>query len=647
MSQFSETMAGYHPQQTILAKCFHPSGSFIEFKKEDVEQSIPDRFEQMVATYPDRLAVKSTNHALTYDDLNRMANRVAQAVLAQCGEGNEPVVLLLENNTLMIAVILGVLKAGKTYVPLDPIYPRERLAFMLEDSQTHLIVTNNKNLSLANGIAWPEVQLIDVDALESSLSTENIGLSISADALAWILYTSGSTGQPKGVVQNHRNVLHDIMQFTNTLHISPEDRVTLLFSCSVNAGAHDIFSSLLNGASLYPLDIKQEGLGNLTDWLIQEEITFFHAIPTVFRNSMHMSRNKKFPKVRLIRFGGERVLAQDVQLYKEYFSPDCILQTGLGTTETGFFRQYFMDKKTELTGRIVPVGYPVQDMKLLLLDGNDKGIGFNEVGEIVVKSRYVSPGYWRRPDLTQTVFLPDPDGGNERIYLTGDLGRMLPDGCLFHLERKDFQVKIRGQRIEVAEIEMVLLSLKAVKESVVVARDDQSGDTRLVAYVVPTAKPGLTVSGLRQALAEKLPDYMIPSAFVTLDALPLTPNGKVDRRALPDPGRSRPELDIPFVAPRTPGEERLAQIWAEVLSLDQVGIHDKFLDLGGDSLLATQVISRVRKAFSVELPLRSLFEMPTVSGLANVIQKSKGSGAGSPAAKISPVSRQLQRVKLP
>jgi len=258
-----------------------------------------------------------------------------------------------------------------------------------------------------------------------------------------------------------------------------------------------------------------------------------------------------------------------------------------------------------------------------------------KIGEIAIRSRYGAAGYWRRPDLTQAAFLPDPAGGDERIYRTGDLGRMRSDGCLFHLGRKDFQVKIRGYRVEVAEVETALLELDTVKEAVVVGHEDKRGDPsaplragpsaalrtgkRLVAYIIPAGPRAPTVSELRRLLANKLPDYMVPSAFVMVDRMPLTATGKVDRRALPPPDDTRPALDSPFVAPRTPVEERLAGIWAEVLGLDRVGVHDNFLELGGDSLLATRVISRVLPQFQVKLPLRDLLEASTVAEMGEVI----------------------------
>lgn len=607
-------------QLRVLARCKHPKGTFVAFRKEEVEQSIPDRFEKQVEKYPDRIAVKSRYHELTYNMLNQAANCLARSILSKRGRGEEPVALILENDALMIAAILGVLKAGKIYVPLDPSLPQSRISYILKDSRADLIVTNNKSLSLAESLAQNVSQLVNIDELDLSLKTENLCLSISPDTLTWILYTSGSTGDPKGVVHNHRNLLHFIMTYTNGFCICADDRLTLLYSCSVNAGAHDIFSALLNGAALYPWDIKEQGLMHFAGWLTHQQITIYSSVPTVFLHFTDtLTGEESFPTVRLIKMMGEPVYKRHVQMCRKHFTRDCIFVNRLGSTETGSIRWHFIDKETRIDGNNVPVGYPVEDNEVLLLDDTGEHVGLGHVGEIAVKSFYLSPGYWRRPDLTKAVFLSDSGDGDKRIYRTGDLGRMLPDGSLLHLGRKDFQVKIRGYRIEIAEIEMALLDHVAIKEAAVRVWEGRPSDQRLVAYLVPSGHKAPTVTELRRFLSEALPNYMIPSIFVTLDALPLAPNGKVNRRALPKPGRSRPRLENPYLAPRTPVEERLSEIWAQVLRLDQVGITDNFFELGGNSLLATQVISRVIKTFRIKVSIGSLFKAPTVADMAVVI----------------------------
>ncbi len=621
----------------------HLTNAFIRFEEEETEQSIPQRFEQQVGRYPDRLAVKTRSHQLTYAALNKVANRVARALLAQRGERPESIALLLEHDASMIAAILGVLKAGKVYVPLDPSFPYARNEYILEDSQAGLIITNNENRSLADSLSENKHSLINIDEIDATLSDENVDLSISADNLAYILYTSGSTGQPKGVVQDHRNLLNVAMRYTNGLRISAEDRLTLLQSYSVAGSVSNMLGALLNGASLFPYNVKEEGLIELADWLIEEEITVYHSVPTVFRQFANtLTGEEEFPGLRLVRLGGEPVYAEDVQLYKKYFPSDSIFVNSYGASEAGSVLRYCVDKNTEISAVMVPVGYPLGDVEILLLDDEGEAVGFDHVGEIAIKSRYTSPGYWHRPDLTRATFITDPQDEGERIYRTGDLGYMQPDGCLVVTGRNDFRVKIRGFRIEVAEIELALRGLTRVKEAAVVAREDQRGEKRLVAYVVPQPEQMPTISELRDFLKDKLPDYMVPSAFVVLDTLPLTPNGKLDRLALPAPDLARPELDTNFVAPRNALEEQLVEIWEEVLGVARVGVHDDFFELGGHSLRATQLVSRVREVFQVELPLLSLFEEPTIAGLAERIEEARRGARGLTAPPLVPASRDAQ-----
>jgi acyl-coenzyme A synthetase/AMP-(fatty) acid ligase/acyl carrier protein len=491
------------------------------------------------------------------------------------------------------------------------------------------MVTNDKNLSLARKLVPDAFRFINIDEIDSNLCADSLDQFISPDSLAWIIFTSGSTGKPKGAMQTHRNVLQEIMNYTNGARISHDDRLVLISSPSFGDAVRTTYAALLNGAALYPLDIKEEGMAALVDWLIQQEITVYRSVPSVFRYlASALSKGEAVPKLRLVYLAGDSVSTTDIDLYKKHFPQNCILINGLGSTETLTFRWYFIDKEMQFPGNGVPVGYPVQDKQVLLLNHAGEEVGFNSVGEMSVKSRYLSPGYWRRNDLTETSFMPDPKGGKERVYRTGDMGYMRPDGCLEHRGRKDFQVKVRGNRIEVAEIETALLGLGTIREAIVSGRADQDDGIRLVAYLVLAGETRPTVTMLRRILGEKLPEYMIPSGFVFLNVLPLSANGKVDRRALPDPGNSRPELDTLYVAPRTSVEEELARIWVEVLGIDQVGIHDNFFDLGGHSLAATRVVSRVVKAFQLKLPLKALFESPTIADMALVISQNQTKKAG-------------------
>jgi len=601
----------------MQANRVRPTNPFVEFKKEEIEQSIPSRFEQMVERNPNRLAVKDKSGAFTYQELNQAANRIAHAILDQRGEGKEPIALLFEQSAQAIVAILGVLKAGNFYVPLEPMEPWNRLSGMLDDAQVKIIVTNSKNLPISNSLASSSLKIICMDDLHSRLSPQNPDFPISSEGLAYTFYTSGSTGRPKGVMDTHRNVLHNVFRYTDTLHIDQNDRLSLLQSIAFSGTVSSVFSALLNGASVFPLDLPSHGIPHLADWLIQEKITIYHSVPSLFRNLT--MRSHRFPDLRLIRLEGDQAFSQDFEIYQKYFSLDCILVNGLGATECGLVRQNFLNQNSPAPSGALPVGYPVDDMEILLLGDSGQEVDPNRIGEIAVKSLYLSPGYWRQPELTNAAFLPTSEEGGKRIYLTGDLGCMSPDGCLVYLGRKDFRFKVRGHRVEVAEVELALLEIDTIQEAVVIAREDRYHDQRLVAYIVPSQGHSPKVGTLRQELVPKFPNYMIPSAFVMLDELPLTPTGKVDRRALSDPGNERPELDASFLAPRTIIEEKVSKIWAEVLGLEQVGINDPFLELGGDSLRATQVINRILDKFHVEISITILFEAPTVAEMSAII----------------------------
>ncbi len=597
-----------------------PTNPFTRFKKEDIEQSIPARFEQMVEMFPDRLAVKTQDQELTYRELNQAANRVAHAILAHRGNCEEIIAGFFQQGVSWIVAFLGVLKSGKIYVPLDPNHPRVRLEHVLKDTEASIVLTDTTILPLVNDLVKTDHLSLNIDDIDLNISKENPGLLLTADALSCLIYTSGSSGEPKGVMQNHRNFLHTIMNRTNEFQISSDDRSALFFPPSFIDGVRIVLQVLLNGASVFPYDVKANGITNLSDWVMNEEITIYPSAPSLFRQfADSLTQKIECPNLRLICLGTEPAIDKDFELYKKLFPDHCLLNNGIGSTETGGYCSFFMNKESHIDGSLVPVGYPTEGCEVFLIDETGEEVGVEQFGEIAIKSQFLSPGYWRRPDLTRKTFLSNPEGGCKRIYQTGDLGRKLPDGCLIHLGRKDFQVKVRGYRVEVAEIESALYSIESVKEAVVHPKKDELGDQHLAAYIVPANDSTPNVSDIRRILEKKLPDYMIPSAFVMLDELPLTSTGKVDRKALPDPSGDRPELDAPFLAPRTFTEEKVSEIWAEVLGLKQVGIHDPFLDLGGDSLRAMQVISRVIDKFHVEIPITVLFEAPTVAEMSAII----------------------------
>ncbi len=606
-------------QQLIQRRNVHPNNPFIKFDKKDVELSVPERFQKQVDMHPEQIAVKTGEHVFTYNALNQFANRIARAILIKRGRQGEPIAILFESGAPIIAAILGVLKVGKFYVPLDASLPQARISYILKDSQAGLLLTDSRNISFAKKLQISGLEILNIDEIDSSISCENLDLPLQPDNFAYIIYTSGSTGQPKGVIQNHRYVLHLTMNYTNSGHICANDKLGLLYSPNFAGAVRDIFCSLLNGATLLPYNVKQEGLIGLSSWLNQQEITIFFTVATMFRHFVNtLTQQEKFPKLRLIQVGSETVYKKDVELYKQHFSDDCIFVANLGGSEISPIRQYFVDRETEIIGSTVPAGYAVEDHEVLLIDDEGKPVEFNQIGEIVVKSRYLFCGYWQRLDLTEAVLLKNVPEENKLLYKTGDLGCMLPDGCLLHLGRKDFQVKVRGYRIDVSEVEMALINTNLIQEAAVVASPDHLG---LRAYIVPIApQQVLSLRELRSLLLKSLPDYMVPSTFMTLEALPLTPNGKVDRLGLPVFSQvQRAQLES-LVLPHTPTEQILVDIWTQILRVEAIGIHDNFFELGGHSLLVNEVIAQLFNTFSISIPLITVFELPTIAQLAKRIE---------------------------
>jgi len=587
------------------------------FEAHEIDGSLVDRFERQVARGPDRVAVGDATRNLTYAELDREANRIAGALLAVSPERQETVGLLLGHEAAMIAAIWGVLKAGKIYVPLDPALPAGRIAHLLDDAQARAVVTDARHAPRLASLAPPLPETVSVDALMTGAPVPAPAVPIPADALCYLLYTSGSTGEPKGVPHSHRNVVVDIRRQARDLRVREDDRYGLLFSCSSSSSVSSIFGALLNGASVWLFDLLANGFAGLPRWLGDRAITICDFSVGAFRQVAAMlPAGGALPALRMISLGGEVVTRHDVELCRARLSPDCVLQNAMGCTEARVVSQYFVDRHTALEGPTVPVGHPVDGKTVLLLDGERRPVPVGEVGEIAVRSEYLSPGYWRKPELTEAVFLPDPTGGKARIYLTGDLGRQREDGCLVHLGRRDAQVKIRGYRVEIAEVEMALLALAEVADAFVAADRGDGGEASLVAYVVAAGRPAPRVSALRAELARTLPVYMRPRAFVLVDALPRTRNGKVDRPALPPPARVRPAIDQLFVAPRNPTEAEIARVWEEVLEIEGVGVEDDFVELGGDSLFAARILVRIAERYRVEPTLASLFEARTVAELA-------------------------------
>lgn len=611
-------------QEATRAKCYHPSGQFVEFSKEDIEKSIPERFEKIVRMHPDRLAIKTPVEELTYAELNRAANIVAHSLMDQRFDETVPLALLFDNGIQIITAMLGVLKAGHFFVLLDPSLPTEKLGGVIAKSQARLVLSDDGNLPLAGKLAGAGLKVVEYRTLSGGAITSNCDLSLTPQMFTYVVFTSGSTGEPKGVLYTHQTLLHHVMVMTNSYHICANDKIGLMISTS-NATLSTIAHALLNGATLYPYDVQSSGVSELKDWLVREQISICFIPSPLFRNmAATVKAQTHFSALRLIHLRSDKVHKSDIELCKSVLPPNGVVGTGLATTETALIAINLIDRDTKIAGEDVPIGFPVEDKAIALIDDDGNDVGFDQVGEIVVRSKYISPGYWNDPGLTNANFKFDAEDPEMRIYLTGDLGLMLPDGCLIHKGRKDFRVKIRGYGVDLVEVEKALLSRQGIREAVVVSPRSRSGESRLIAYFVSDPDYAPTVSDLRHYLANKLADYMIPSAFVRLDKIPLTANGKVDRSALPAPDDKRPELSTPYAPPRNDTEAGVRQIWQDVLDVRPIGIHDNFFDLGGHSLSATRVVSRVFAQYQLEIPLRSLFQSPTIDAMAAVITAHQG-----------------------
>ena len=467
--------------------------------------------------------------------------------------------------------------------------------------------------------------MVNVEEIDSTLSTENLALFISPHSLAYIIYTSGSMGQPKGVVHTQRNVLHNAMRFTQGCRIRTQDRVILLASVGTGQGTPTALSALLNGAALYPFDIREEGLARLSRCLISESITVYISTPSIFRHFVQSLRaQEEFPELRIIRLGSERILESDVELYRKYFSNTSTLAIFLSATEAGNISQYFINKDTEISGGVISAGYPADDMEVLILKDDGTNAACNEMGEIVVRSSYLSPGYWRRPDLTRMSFRHEEQNAGKLLYFTGDLGIIRADGCLEHHGRKGLRIKIRGYTVNLEEIETVLRRHPSIQETAVTTRQLNCDDVVVIAYIVPRNENGPTTEELRRHVRQNLPDYMVPSLFVFLETLPVTSGGKLNRAALPDPAHNCPQLNNCFVDGRTLIETTLADIWVDILEIAPTGVKDNFFDLGGNSLSAMRIASRIREIFQIDIPVSVFFDSPTIEALALVIAEKRG-----------------------
>jgi amino acid adenylation domain-containing protein len=606
-------------------------GEWNDTRREYPNECIHRTFERQAARTPDAVAVSSDEGELSYAELNARSNQLARH-LRRLGVGAESRVgLCLGRSSEMVVGILSILKAGGAYVPLDAEYPAERLLYMLEDAGVSVVLTES-GLAERLPAHWAQVVSLDEERAQwageetSNLDVAGGGFEGSPDSLAYVIYTSGSTGRPKGVEVLHRGVSR--LVFPASYASLPDPCVTLqLAPVSFDASTFELWAALLRGGRcvLAP-PAGALSAAELSALLSRHGVGVLWLTASLFNGVVEEDAGALAGVERLL-VGGEALSPRHVRMALAGDWGGKLIN-GYGPTESTTFACCYEISAAEAEeaadgGRGLSIGGPIENTRAFVVDAWGAPAPVGVVGELYLGGDGLARGYLNRPALTAERFVPDAFSTEPgaRLYRTGDLVKWRADGELEFVGRRDGQVKVRGFRIEVGEVEAALRAHGGVSEAAVVIREDEPGDKRLVAYVVAAEGQAVNVTGLREHLRGRLPEYMTPSAFVTLDALPLTPSGKLDRRALPAPGGERPDLGEEYVAPRTEAEERLAGIWREVLRVERVGVTDNFFELGGHSLLATQVVSRVREAFQVELPLRAIFESPTVEQLVVIISE--------------------------
>lgn len=593
------------------------------------EVTLTQLFEAQAERAPDQKAVSLEDRSLTYAQLNERANRLAHR-LRSLGVGpGVTVALCLERSPELIAALLGVLKAGGAYVPLDPSYPDKRLAFMIDDSHARVLVTDEELAGRLPERGLPVVRLsADWDALARE-AAENPAQQASPENLVYIVYTSGSTGSPKGVEVTHRALVNYVQTVCEELALGPADRILQFASASFDTSAEEIFSCLASGATLMlrtesMLDSISVFVGKCAEW----RVTVLD-LPTAFWHELCVALSTELLQLpetlRVVYIGGEKARPDRLSAWRERTGSRVRLVNGYGPTEaTVVSTMCDLSNRPEALEGEAPIGRPIPNVEIHLLDRHLNPVPIGIPAEIYIGGIGLARGYLNQPALTAAKFIPSPFDAEPgaRLYRTGDLGRHLPDGTIEFLGRMDSQVKIRGFRVEPGEVEAQLGAHPAVREAVVVPRQDASGETRLAAFVVPMSSPGPTTQELRDFLRQRLPKHMWPSSFIRIDSLPLTAGGKVDRHALATLDCTPAEVAAQ-VGPQTPVEQTLAEIWVHTLGVARVDARDDFFELGGDSLLAIQVVSRLRQVFQVELNPCSFYQRSTLAGLASLIEHSQ------------------------
>ncbi len=611
LAYFIETARDYLPLPTFLS-----------------EQPLTVAWRWAAGRFAERVAVVGRDHTWSYRELDRHSRRIARAVQARLGRGHEPVAMLCYHDAPGLAALWGILLAGKFYVPLDLAFPSARLRAVLDDLETRLVVVERAGLPLIAELdLLPEQILVVDDLLEAEdaavdgagddLDPDIDDSSVSIHDAAYIIFTSGTTGAPKGVVETHRNVVRFSQHSVDVWKLTRYDVHLMMTSLSFSATATVIFPPLLSGGAIRCVNPQREGMAALHHALAEGGLTVASIPPAVLRVLPDLlGVVPHVPTLRQVRLGGDVIRAVDLEIVNTLMPSNGVARLGYGLSELKYAAGFHADHATQLPDAGVPAGFCVDYVSVEIHDDDGNRLGTGEHGEIVLFSDYLSPGYWRRPELTAAKFGIDAAG--RRFYRSGDLGYVDDESCLWMLGRRDGQLKIRGQRVETAEIEVALEALPGVREALVMAHTRHDGEKELVAYVAPSDVGSRDAHALRRQLAERLPDYMVPVAIGFLDEFPRNSNHKPDRSRLPAI-ESLQTSHAPATSPANALEQTLAELVGEMLGRPAVGRDENFFELGGHSLLAARLMLRIHRQWGVDLPPRHFFAQPTVAALASAV----------------------------
>ncbi|MBT4756499.1 MAG: non-ribosomal peptide synthetase [Chloroflexi bacterium] len=601
---------------------------------EDLESNFWGFFHDKVEENSNRDLLISRFETLKVGEANHRSNVIYKKLSGGLIQKKGGVAIALVDQIKAIATLLGVWKSNNYSLALNFSNPISRLEFQLKDANIHTIITETSHVKLIKKISQPNVKIINYDNLDFEEEVQNPVIEINLDDMFQIVYTSGSTGNPKGVIGDYRYLIRSVVRKTNDT--SPSDRFSLYNSFSFPGPVPMIFRSIFSGTPICYYNLQKEGLVGFSDWIRKSEITHFSLTPTLFRNfNQLLSPDESFPSVNTIKLGAEKKLREDFNRLKELFNPSAVFELSFASTETMGVSRGRYPLTHEFTSDILPAGYPLDDIEIFIWDKDQKEVAQGEEGEIVIRGDALARGYWNLPKLTKERFIPDNSSLGMRYYRSGDLGKILPDGQLMHLGRLDHMVKIKGIRIELESIENHTLTYPGITAVASKPFTDSRGIQRLVTYFIAEKDITIPISDLRMHLQERISSQMMPHFFVQVDIFPLTNSGKISTTELPIPQMTRPNLFNPYESAQNPIEEKLVEIWEDYIGIEGIGVTDDFFDVGGDSLIASLLILGIEKKLNQKYPVSLLIKAATIRDQANLIALGeKNSGLNSPLITI-------------